>query len=273
MREIDMVEYCQTKFLPIFMELLSCMRTYTIEENECLVPPLTTCHLIVWNHDESIYYANDQRKIWWVHKNETAMPYAKGEGPFMMITNMISPDYGSLQSPDGAKQARVVFQAGKNRKGYFTSNDIIKQASAAMDIFNQHYSDEDHIFIFDNATMHLERADDALSARHMPKFPPKCRKEWDGTNWGGGQNPKNWGVEMNVIGPDGKPVHGPNGVVLKQKVWMCNRQFADGSAQSLYYPEGYGLAGVFKGMGVILEEHGFDRATKICAECPKFQCE
>jgi hypothetical protein len=107
----------------------------------------------------------------------------------------------------------------------------------------------------------------------MPKFSPKCGKEWDRTDWGGGRNPKNWGVETNMIGPNGKPVHGPNGVVLKQKVRMCDGQFADGSAQSLYYPEGHGLAGVFKGIGVILEERRFDRATKIRAECPKFQCE
>jgi hypothetical protein len=93
---IDVVEYHQTKFLPIFMELLSRMCTYTTKGNECLVSPLTTCCLVVWNHDESTYYANDWRKIRWVHKNETAMPYAKGEGPSMMIADMISPDYGFL---------------------------------------------------------------------------------------------------------------------------------------------------------------------------------
>jgi hypothetical protein len=54
---------------------------------------------------------------------------------------------------------------------------------------------------------------------------------------------------MNMIGPDGKLVHGPNGAVLKQKVRMCDGQFSDGSAQSLYYLEGHGLAGVFQGNG------------------------
>ena len=78
---------------------------------------------------------------------------------------------------------------------------------------------------------------------------------------------------MNVIGADGKPVHGPNGVVLKQKLPMCDRRYADGSAQSLYYPEGHELAGVFKGMGLILEERGFEGTLKIRAECPKFKCE
>jgi hypothetical protein len=133
---IDVVEYRQMKFIAIFTELLSCMHTYTTKGNECLVPPLTTHCLVVWNHNESIYYANDQRKIRWVHKNKTAVPYAKGEGPSMMIANMVSPDYDFLRSPDSAEQAHVVFKAGKTRGGYFTSDDVIKQASAAMDILN-----------------------------------------------------------------------------------------------------------------------------------------
>ncbi|KAG1884960.1 hypothetical protein F4604DRAFT_1952032 [Suillus subluteus] len=62
------------------------------------------------------------------------------------------------------------------------------------------------------------------------------------------------------------------GVPLKKKVPMGNGKFADGSSQSLYYPEGHERAGVFKGMGVILEERGYEGALKIRAECPKFQC-
>ena len=62
-------------------------------------------------------------------------------------------------------------------------------------------------------------------------------------------------------------------MVLKQKVLMCNVKFADGTPQSLYYLEGHELARVFKEMGVILEECGFDDALMIHAECPKFKCE
>jgi hypothetical protein len=73
---VDVVEYRQTMFLPIFTELLLRTRIYTIEGNERLVLPLNTRRLVIWNHDESTYYANDQRKIRWVHKGETAVPYA-----------------------------------------------------------------------------------------------------------------------------------------------------------------------------------------------------
>jgi hypothetical protein len=107
----------------------------------------------------------------------------------------------------------------------------------------------------------------------MLKFSPKCGNEWDGTDWGEGRNLKNWGVERKVINVNGKPVHGPDGAVLKEKVPMCNAEFTNGSPQLLYYPEGHTLAGVFKGMGVILEECGFDGALKIYAECLSFKCD
>lgn len=167
----------------------------------------------------------------------------------------------------------MVFKAGKGREGYFTCKDMIKQAMKAMDILDQCYSDEDHVFVFDNATTFLKRADDVLSARHMPKFSPKGGKELDGTDWGKGRNSRNWGVETNVIGVNGKPVHGPDGTVLRRKVPMHGAMFSDGTPQLLYYPEGHELVGVFKGMGVILEERGFDGALRIQAECPKFKCE
>jgi hypothetical protein len=136
-----------------------------------------------------------------------AVPYPKGEGPSLMVADFISPDYGWLQSPDGAQKARVIFKAGKNRKGYFTNEDILKQASNAMDILQQHHADEDHVLVFDNATTHLKCADDALSTRHMPKFSPRHGSEWDGIDWGTGRKPKNWGVDVNVVDANGKSVH------------------------------------------------------------------
>ncbi|KAG1818413.1 hypothetical protein EV424DRAFT_1347677 [Suillus variegatus] len=104
--------------------------------------------------------------------------------------------------------------------------------------------------------MHLKHADDALSARHMPKFSPKHGDQWDGIDWGESRRPKNWGVEVNVVDESGKPVHGPNGALLKKKVPMSD--------------EGHQLAGVFKGMGVILEERGYEGELKIQAECPNY---
>jgi hypothetical protein len=56
------------------------------------------------------------------------------------------------------------------------------------------------------------------------------------------------------------------------KVKMCDVTFKDGSPQSLYFSNGHELAGVFKGMAIILNERGHANVSKVRAECPKFQC-
>jgi hypothetical protein len=73
-----------------------------------------------------------------------------------------------------------------------------------MDILKRNYPSENHVLVFDNATTHLKWADNALSACKMPKSTPK-----DG---------KNWGVDIAVVGDDGKAVYDANGKVRKQKV-------------------------------------------------------
>ena len=52
--------------------------------------------IVVWFHDESMFYANDQRKLQWVHQNESAVPQPKGEGASLMVTDFVSADYGWL---------------------------------------------------------------------------------------------------------------------------------------------------------------------------------
>jgi hypothetical protein len=40
-----------------------------------------------------------------VYKDETPVPYVKGEGPLQMVADMVSAGYGWLQSPDGKEEA------------------------------------------------------------------------------------------------------------------------------------------------------------------------
>ena len=89
-----------------------------------------------------------------------------------------------------------------------------------MDILDKHFPDEHHVLLFNNATTHLKRADDALSACKMSKNP----------------NTPFFGVLRNVIGKNGKPVYGPDGKLLKEKVHMGDGHFADGSTQLFYFP-------------------------------------
>ena len=40
-----------------------------------------------------------------MHKSETAVPQAKGEGASLMVADFVSADYGWLWSPDGKEMA------------------------------------------------------------------------------------------------------------------------------------------------------------------------
>ncbi|KAI6101837.1 hypothetical protein F5141DRAFT_1190105 [Pisolithus sp. B1] len=239
----DVVHYHQNIFLPEWSSIeLSLWNWKYDDPNQEYSPPTTSPsshHVVVWFHDESTFYANDHCKVRWEHISEDALPQPKGEGASIMVSHFVSPDYGFLHSPDGKESACVLFRAGKSCDGYYSSNDILKQAAQAMDILVKYFPEEDHIFIFDNATTHLKHADDPLSAH--------CREWWLRILF---YFSKGHGPYFPIMGPDNKP--------LKMKIPMAPSHFPDGTSQPLYFPVGHPQAGWFKGMSQILQEHGYD---------------
>ncbi|GLB37418.1 hypothetical protein LshimejAT787_0404690 [Lyophyllum shimeji] len=254
----DVVEYRNNKFLPQWKEIESRMRNWTTENLPEFGPSVPGRRVIVWFHDETIFYAHDRRKKGWYHKDAPAKPYKKGEGASLMIVDYVSADFAWLRSPDGTRSARRVMRPGKNKDGYMTNDDVIDQANVAMDICTEFYPEYDHVFIYDNATTHLKRPDGSLSARKMPKNAPKPGH--------------NWLVEITKRDAAGKPEYDLNGNLTKIKIPMGDGQFPDGTPQSLYFQAGHPRAGVFKGTATILEERSFVGASKLRAECPKFKC-
>jgi len=123
-----------------------------------------------------------------------------------------------------------------------------------MEILTADYAEEDHLFVFDNATTHSKQAEGSQSAMRMTKGPSA-----------------NFFVEVNDIGPDGKPKYSPDGKILKKKIPMANGHFSDGQEQQFYWPADCGteLAGQFKGMVQILEERGYVNVSKKKAQCSK----
>jgi transposase len=253
----DVVWYRDHRFLPAWHEIQDRMHTWTKDN----LPEVVTTNgkrVIVWFHDEVIFYAHDRRKKAWYHKDAAPKPYVKGEGASLMIADFVSADFGWLQSPDRGKNARRVMKPGKNRDGYFTSEDITEQANAAMDILTEHYPEYEHIFVYDNAPSHLKRPEGSVTARNMPKYTPK-----PGTNWG---------IEVSKRDVNGNLEYNTDGSIKKHKIPMQDSMLTDGTVQPLYFPEGHERAGVFKGMAVILEERGFAGMQKLRAECKNFKC-
>ncbi|KAG0697413.1 hypothetical protein DFH29DRAFT_811718, partial [Suillus ampliporus] len=154
-------------------------------------------------------------------------------------------------SHDGMRLARILFCVGKARDGYFSNDKIIWHAQKAMTILEKDYPDDDHIFVFNNATTHLKRVDDAISACQMPKG---C---------------KDWGVNTPVRDAKGNMICA-DGKMMMQKVCIADG-FHNGVPQEFYWPEGNEKVGLFKGMASILTEQGFD-VSKLKAQCKNFEC-
>jgi hypothetical protein len=102
----DVVEYRQNVFLPHWANIKA--RTHNWSNGQ----PDPLPHerkIVVWCHDESTFYANDQQLARWVHGDEAAKPYAKGEGASHMVADLVSADYRWLRSLDGEEEAQVLF--------------------------------------------------------------------------------------------------------------------------------------------------------------------
>jgi hypothetical protein len=255
----DVISYRQNVFLPLWKSFSHRLRNWREDDMMMEEGDLDDCirlrRVVVWYHDESTFYAHDRRDVRWVHSTESAVPKPKGEGASLMVAHFVSADYGWLQSDDGTETARILFKAGKGRDGYFTTENILAHATLAMDILDKHFPNDDHILVFDNATTHVKRADDAPAARDMPKSPSKA-----------------WGPVVTVKDARGSVMRGQDGKPLKQKIRMADSQMADGTCQSFYFPEGHEKAGWFKGMAQILHERGFNKEAELRAQCPGFKC-
>ncbi|KAF9506364.1 hypothetical protein BS47DRAFT_1374139 [Hydnum rufescens UP504] len=245
---VDVIAYRQMIF--------PSLREWDSDGNEIVGKPMGQ-RTVIWTHDESTFYAHDRRKLHWVHNSETPKPLQKGEGASLMVSDFASADYGWLHSPNGSETARILFKVGKNRDGYFTNDDIMMQAAHAMDILDKYYPNENHVLVFDNATTHQKRPDDALSASKMPKMMPRP--------------PRNFLVDATVRDAAGKAAMDSSRNTMKEKQRMRNGKLPDGSPQSFYFPLGHRHAGQFKGMETILEERGID-TQGLNAQCQKFKC-
>ncbi|KAF7371574.1 hypothetical protein MVEN_00012800 [Mycena venus] len=229
----DVVAYRQGQFLPAWWKLRARMDSWSRENLPEFGPNLPGKRVVVWFHDETIFYAHDRRQKSWYHKDAPAKPYSKGEGVSLMIADFVSSRYGWLRSPDGTRSARVVMSPWIGKDGYFTNVEIWQQATDAMDILNEFYPDEEHVFVYDNATAHLQRPEGSLSATKMPKGPSDS---------------------------------------FFVEVPLRDAQEFNGNLQTLYFPGGHPQAGRFKGMETILQERGVDTTNKK-AQCGKnFNC-
>ncbi|CCO35717.1 hypothetical protein BN14_09836 [Rhizoctonia solani AG-1 IB] len=63
---------------------------------------------------------------------------------------------GTANERENLNNARVIFCAGKQCNGWFGTADVVKQLSRAMTLVKKQFPNKDHVFIFNNATIHTK---------------------------------------------------------------------------------------------------------------------
>ena len=153
-----------------------------------------------------------------------------------------------------SRDARILFKAGKNREGWFGSNELIAQVNHTIDIFEGlTKGNAQGLFLFDNAPSHQKRGSDALSARKM------CKSELSFDN--------SFVFYQSFAEPKGGWTHHPDGPRMR------NGTLPTGESQPFYFPLDHPtMPGWFKGMEVINCEWGLWPAGGLPAQCPGFHC-
>ena len=153
--------------------------------------------LVLIYHDESIYHSKEgQTWMWGEEERPALLPKTKGSG--LMVSDFIDEHDGFLRlseqehqqakavNPSIQQQARVVFEYGSERGGYWTGDKFMTQMKTACDIVEVKYPPSSHTvaFILDQSSCHRKFDDQALVARNILVKDGGPRRVRD-TVWGG----------------------------------------------------------------------------------------
>jgi hypothetical protein len=112
-------------------------------------------------HDESTFYANDGSRLLWQEDGKSTIR-PKSLGSSIMVSAFVCQCHGIMISEN--MKSYVLFKAGRNRQGWFTNDDLIKQFNDAYPLFVKMHPNMDFVFAFDNSMTHHKRPPDGLDA-------------------------------------------------------------------------------------------------------------
>lgn len=137
--------------------------------------PADQHQIVLVTHDESTFYSNDGRKSFWLTKNECVLK-KKGPGGSLMVSDFLCACHGPLQISKiradqlglSSERARVIIMPGKNKDGWWKSDDMVDQLKKlAIPIFKALHPNCIGLFVFDQSSNHNAYSIDALLAKRM----------------------------------------------------------------------------------------------------------
>ena len=136
--------------------------------------------LILIYHDESIYNTNEGQLWMWAEDDHPALlPKTKGSG--IMVSDFVEEHNGYLaltpeehdaakvKFPTIPKSARVLFEYGADKEGYWTGDKFMTNVKDACDIAESKYNPAKHsiVFVFDQSSCHKKFDEKALIAKNI----------------------------------------------------------------------------------------------------------
>lgn len=123
----------------------------------------------------------------------------KGRGAGLMVSDFIEDRDGYLTisdsmhtalsegNPNLKQSARVIFEYGKSKEGYWKSKDLLKQMETAVAVAEAKYPSRifKNVWIFDHSCGHTAYAPDALVVSRLGKNPGGKQPAMRDTTWAG----------------------------------------------------------------------------------------
>lgn len=118
--------------------------------------------VIIVFHDESIYCVNDGKQRFWQDSLTSTMK-SKGRGYGIMVSDFVT-EQGFL-GDNIDESLRIYLEY--NKQGHWTHDRLKQQVLHAIDIFERKHPGHQAVFVFDNASTHVAKEEDALVAKRM----------------------------------------------------------------------------------------------------------
>ena len=153
----DVTDYRDNVFLPLMVEYERRMNDYEGEDMETIIPPnleVNEKKVVLITHDESTFYCCEGKSIMWMENGKNKL-LPKTNGASLMVSGFCCDCHGFFSQ--GEIKSFQLFEAGKNRDGWFTNKDLVEQFENLVPTIKSLHSDCDLVIAFDNSMTHHVR--------------------------------------------------------------------------------------------------------------------
>ena len=150
----DVVDYRDTVFLPTMLKYEKRMQEYSGEDMDTVIPPELEegeKRVVLITHDESTFYCCEGKPLMWMENGKNKL-LPKTKGTSLMISGFCCDCHGFFNN--GLQKSYSTFEAGKNREGWFTNNDLVNQFNALIPLIKDLHQDCEIVIAFDNSMTH-----------------------------------------------------------------------------------------------------------------------